>query len=399
MKLDPVKFNIHHWNLDGLKPSKPKAEGRKSTIDLGDKLGPLRRAAAVNLLGSEEKILLLRGKKQIIIQGLDLGSPKMRITMKSWGNKEIVDMAVGGRVLYALDKTNNRIESFPLDPRDEVQPQFWNVGPIGITTHSKLALVQNDTDELPHTAYIGGGREGRLFAVFLNDNQHVGEVDVSIPTEPKTLGKELYLCPDPQNRTLLVSDTAHHRILELKINRAAPATAEVLCGTGQPGTPEEGDIAAQAPLSSPKALVLYRHQEVISDELIHEDLRAVFSYDPDRVRPRTILFVDSGSSSVKKLIDFPPQVEDLHETPSNMAVYTLLGSPQKPLLGLLPSSRKDDLRNVAVTKPIDLAVTASGELVIASETPPTLLLLRPATSLDEQTVHVKAGKLKIDFLS
>lgn len=399
MKLDSVKFNIHHWNLDGLKPSKPKAEGKKSIIDLGDKLGPLRKAAAVTLLGGEEKILLLRGKKKIIIQSLDPGSPKTREPLKSWGNKEIVDMVVVGRVLYVLDKTNNRIESFPLDPRDEAEPQFWNVGSIGITTHSRLALVQNETDELPHTAYIGGGREGRLFAVSLDDSQQVSDIDVSIPTEPKTLGKELYFCPDPQNRTLLVSDTAHHRILELKINRAAPATAEVLCGTGLPGTPEEGELAAHASLSSPRALALYRHQEVISDELIHEDLRVVFSYDPDRVRPRTILFVDSGSSSVKKLVDFPPQVEDLHETPANMAVYTLLGSPQKPLLGFLPSSKKDDLRNVAVTKPVDLVVTAGGELVVASETPPTLLLLRPATSLDEQTVYVKAKKFKIDFLS
>jgi hypothetical protein len=395
MQKDHMRFDINYWNLDGLKIRKRSHKGNKPThIQINDGKGPIKRICVQSFPDLTDKVLLLRPKG--MIQCFDPDNPKNISKLRTW-SKDYVDMGLSGEFLLLLDRAQQRIESFYIENDELVPHKVWDVGALGILPTSKIVVDQSQgkSDIPPRIAYLSGCREGRIFQLILDDLLKVSKIEPEISVQPNTLGKELSLCLDDANGSLIVSDTTNHRIVEIKL---ADRKADVLCGTGSPGVAKEGESALHANLESPKAVMLYRHRDFIDDAQLADDFRGMFTYDP--VRPRAIIFVDSGHPSIKKLVEYPAQAE-LYNIPLEPAVFTLLSGPSSaanPSVLPDPERAYRDLREYPVLKPIDLAATQNGELLVCSEVPPSLVLLRPATSQPEKTLqqHERNSGVKVN---
>lgn len=398
MAKDHMRFDMNYWNLDGLKIRKRGLKGKiPTTIHIDDGKGPIKRMCVQPFAGSMDKVLLLR-PKGMMIQSFILDNPRNISKLRTWSNKDYVDMSLCGEFLVLLDRVQQRIESYYIAKDKLDLHKVWDVSALGVLPTSRIVVDQSEdqSDIPPQMAYLGGCREGRLFHLILDEVLKVSRIEPEISAQPNTLGNELSLCLDDANGSLIVSDTNNHRIVEIKL---ANRKAEVLCGTGSPGVAQEGESPLHANLTSPRAVTVYRHSDFIDEAQLDDDTKGIFDYD--KVRPRAIIFVDSGHPSIKKLVEYPVMAE-IHEIPPEPAVFTLLSGPTSavdPKVLLDPERKHRDLRQYPVVKPIDLATTQDGELLVCSETPPSLLFLRPASSQPEKNVQNNSKMSGVDIKS
>ncbi len=288
--------------------------------------------------------------------------------------------------VYFLNRANGSIERFTHLVGDLEIQDTWMIDPHKLTPLSRIAIASNP-NEGTSVAYIAPCKNQAVMSIALDEQGASQELILNF-TDPKLpLGEEVYLCIDNQKGTLLLSDTQNHRVIE--VDRQS-GNAEVICGSGVPGNADEGEPARLAKLASPRAIAIYRPSEMIDEAQITTQSQEVIKPKYGKATPRSIILADSGNRSIKRIVDASLLTTRSAFTPAESLIFTLLGSgePTKDL-GEPSGDSLYDLSSHPIPEPYELAVSLLGDLLIGCRSTPSLMLLRPATSIARQKEHYK----------
>jgi hypothetical protein len=281
-------------------------------------------------------------------------------------------------LLYLLNRSEGEITRYKWLVNELTLQDIWSVRPYNLTSTTRIAVMSH-SGAPGSVAYVGPCKGGKFIKVDLSGDGRVEEFKIRTAgtRDRLSLGDEVYLCGDHANDSLLISDTKNHLIYEVKCESAE---ATVICGTGQRGDCPEGEPARNAQINSPRTLVLYRPSELIDRAHLSTASLKLLEQDANRIRPRTIIFADSDNLKVKKIVDTSAWEET--------RAYTLLGSGiSEGAAPEPPDACWEDFRTYPINRPFDLAVSNLGELLIACESTPFLILLRPASTIIRETGH------------
>jgi hypothetical protein len=399
MAHSPIDSSRDFWNLDGLPPAPNlKGEGRVVTVPLSGR----KRIGVLDMESGESRIVALLPRESTLLS-IDPERPNQPTRLLEWDKKDdYVDMAARGRYLCLLGLKPRRIDWFRLYLEElrlllsfEITPAaLGEIEPAVFSQHSRIALALKADAKEPRPAalYVVSGAKSKLVTVLFAKDAPLAARAVEVASVPAQLGREVHVAHDPVSRSLIISDTEHHRIVEVDVETGA---AEVIAGTGQPGDSRDGDSADAAPLNAPAGLALYRHAEVIDRGMLDPKAATILDiYDQTGRRPRAVLFVERGTSRVVKLLDLPTQVRS-HGLPYYPTLYTLLGRPARGADSRRPDAA--DLRSMRLADPSAVAVSLRGDLLVGCAD--RLHFLRPLTSVGELRVQERGGAAGVEFES
>lgn len=386
-----LKVDISHWNLDGLDLlGTPKQSGEVRVIALNPDSGIVGRVLTIRNM-----ILILRPAKRVV-ERID---PETNSSTKhhDWREEEFLDMTVCGDNLFSLvsNRDGQQIRQYRVIPDRILKEMSWNLLCAPATSDTKIAVSYLPGRNSP-VAIVGPLEDQTIVSLVLEtDPPACEQLNVVLDDSPISLGPEFDFCIDPRSQTLIVADTLNHRIVEINVNNGR---GRVICGVGKSGNSMQHDEPTSALLNSPKAIQIYRPDELVRTGLLNEPSRNVLLHDPQRIKPRTIIIADSGNCSIKKLVEFPLTAALTEGLPRNPIMYTFLGSGEEQLGVILKPNLKaaKDLRTYAIPRPTAIAVSALGELVVTGKSATSLLLLQPATARIDKVILEKASRRGFD---
>lgn len=398
MKKSGVAYDSDAWNLDGLELNPKFREPGIGKVLLKRVDAPASPSWRVGLFPNllRRSLILILRPEDGVLQRIEAGDVTAT-ELLTWQHRDPLDMFVehhyteqtfdGGDVksrsysasfIYLLRRPTGELTRYKLFADELVDDGAWRVSPYSLTPGARVAVAPGPRGR-DGVAYVGPCNGGTLIRLSLDDGR-VEEFDAKLPGGGwLRLGDEVHLCVDGAKGSLLVADTASHLIYEVDYQTAE---ARVVCGAGEPGESPEGTPAVEARIDSPRALAIYRPFELIDEAHLHGDSAELLKEDYLKIRPRTIIFADSGNRKVKKIVDAGAR-------PDEQLTYTLLGSGGGGAAPPdAPGGRAADLRAWPINVPFDLAVSNLGELLVACASAEFLILLRPATTVLRESAYL-----------
>jgi hypothetical protein len=387
-----TRTDVSFWNLDALEfAEKPNAEGSIERKTVTEDIGDVAMAALKLQAEGGNYILWLRSTGAL--QKLDL--QKMEITalhVREDTQDKFIDLTMDQSLLYTLVKAGDKyyirkykvITNALLPRKTDPDPNEWLIDSDQVTRESRLKVATAPD----HTtkAYVSiPGKSQFLFIDLATEQTSI--LNVGMPVNAGTLGREIDFCIDARKETLVVADTLHHRIVEIDCKTG---TAQVICGNGRPGNAPEETTARGAQLNSPTSVAIYRPNEMIQ---VERDLSlmslTLLRTDPARIKPRTILVADAGNFRIKKIVDLPFVAGQQSHLSDEPFIYTLIGSgsDQRGPSPKVKSKHKQDLRTYPMPRPSTLLTTRSGELIIYFQSQKGFLFLKPSTSMPPKMMN------------
>lgn len=389
------RSGTNDWNLDGLELKKEfKTSGQLQLKRAGSIISSSWQVGFLHdhILRTTLIVLLRPGDGQLQCvdstdQKFDVPewpveqSPAMfiehRYLEEGFGLGEVDSRNYMNSFLYLLSRDEGEVSRYSLSLNGLSGDEIWPLGEYRLTSKTQIA-VASPHDETDSTAYIGPCEGGAFIRLDLA-GESIEEFPIRLPGAEDKLGDEVYLCPDDANRSLLISDTENHRIIEVDCQTSQ---AEIICGTGERGAAPEGEPAASARIDSPRGIAVYRPFDLIDEGFLTEKSKELVQSDVQKIRPRTVIFADSGNFKVRKIVDPGKDLADSLSVSERPSLYTLLGTGYATdALTVLANDYWEDLRTYPITKPFALAVSNIGELLVACASTPYLILLRPATTI------------------
>lgn len=367
------RFDSNFWNLDYLefRRGTPDRDGVVFNLLNSATRPSVKKAAILN----NGKIIILKSEENVIQTIQALPSSKEILTIYQWGeDANLIDMSVVNDQIYLLDFYQQKIiqiEKVGDNSEDFHQVYSWSLSDSKLSEYSQMAIIYSN-DLLENIAYVTLSSGEHIMVVPLSKNSENEKLQnhkialnfvSKVPRNQQSLGNEVYICADDRNKTLIISDTENHRILEVDYQTG---DTKVICGTGRSGSPKpkeskQGVAPLRANLNTPKGLALYRPAQVISLGLLSEPSRNILKSDSTGVRPRTIWISDSGNNRIIKLIELPKT--DLLPASSGLCkAFTFLGGGKEPIVKITIGSKITDFRFYQIDQPIGLAVSEMGEL-------------------------------------
>jgi hypothetical protein len=399
MRKSGVAYDSDGWNLDGLMLNLKFSDHGigKVLLKKVDGVTPSWRVGLFPNLLRRSLLLILRPHEGVL-QAIE-PNEVTATDMCQWHPTESVDMFIEhryidrtlesgdvvGRIydtsyLYLLHRSAGKIDRYKLLVDQLVLEKTWPVRPYELTPMTRIAVAspQRGRDSV---AYVGPCKGGQFISVDLTDHGRVEEFNMKVAGTGNglKLGGEVHLCVDNAHSSLLIADTVNHLIFEVG---RGEAEVKIICGTGERGDAPEGVPASGAKIDTPRALAIYRPFEMIDKAYLQSESVEWLNEDLEKVRPRTIIFADSGNFKVKKIVD-------VGDSPEEQMIYTLLGNGHSGRTSPdIPVRYWDDLRTFPINRPFDLAVSNLGELLVACAPAQYLILLRPATTILRESAYM-----------
>ena len=400
------RHDVHYWNLDWLAPRDDlKAQGAISSIPLLVAGRHVSRPAATR----DSRIFYVI-PQQRVVRCHDLNSRKST-TVYRWSDSErVVSVAAAEEHVYLLDAAGPSVALVRRSSEGEWSiARRWPLASVPPAGEQSRLVVAADESLGVDVAFIGPSVRGTLLKVALVEGTPCAEeVVIRIATgtglRHAPLGNDWSFCVDDRKRTVLVADAANHRVLEAD---STTGEAAVLCGSGQPGMAQAGEEAASARLNAPLDVALYRPGDVDLDNLANQSQEVLRL--SDGVLPRTVVIADSGNYRLVKVVEFPPkqilapaippgQADPFTGIAGRRRVYGLIGSTEVPeRRTTVPPPMVRDLRAYPLYKPVQLAVSRWGEIVVVMDEAQYLLHLRSATAAAGVETTSKAKHFSTDI--
>jgi hypothetical protein len=368
---DQIKYDLSSWNLDFIHLKGPPTSGKILPLKFPM---PPESVVGMNFTPIGTLVLLERNENRIWELDFDKGDriPVWWDSTSPQGS----DLFMSGRKIYVLAPELN-----------EIRVGTWSDAFVGtdnrvvftgriqlpaglVDASTRLAVIKNPFSQLD-TIFLAPLTSGQSCTLRYGVDSSPRLLPFGVD-QKLAIGNELVICPDWRANSIIVADVTHHRIGEFYIGTG---DFKILCGTGIRGVSAEGTNALRTKVNAPCALALSRPRDTIREELLRKQSWQVVNGDPTGILPRTILFAEPSSSSIRRLVELP-EMPTLLELSGFKGVYTLIG----------PNAKGDDTAAEGagqLRRPIEahkLAVSEQGELAVLTRG--DLLLFRPATAED-----------------
>jgi hypothetical protein len=391
--MDSVWFDSDRWNLDGLRLKRNlDVQGIIKIIPLKKDLLQINRAF---VCGDDGTCLLFDFSKKEIFRVNDDSNETS--SFYTW-TYNFTDVQVVGDSIFGLDADDGLIVEFTVDDDRVVKVGEWKIKDLSPT--NKFVVKVDSAGR--KTAYLIDNESRELLSIILNHEAPTERISIN-HYRGKRFGSVFFLTADSENKSILVSDTKNHRILEIDCKTG---NTVLIGGTGKPGD-ADGGVPSKARLGEPAAIAIYRQRKHITFDKLDSASRQILEMDPQQVYPRLLLVASSYGNKIKKIIETPLRPSFYGSLYFDKKIYTLIGgiedeAPEEEILFAEENaeySKVAHINRLTMPQPLDINVSRQGEVLILTEDSDhyRLILLRPSVAVSEISLHKISKAIHVDI--